>query len=169
MTAEEKLFRIILLGDSGVGKDSIVKRFNNNIFDDNNSSTVGINFSIREMIVNKKDKIKLKLIDTCGQEKYRSLSKAYLKNTDAVLFVFSMNDKDSFYSITEWIKLLDEYNCKENIIKYLVGNNNDLKSEIEGNLIDKFSQENNIPYIKISSRSIIDVDNLFEDLGKKLY
>ena len=75
MTAEEKLFKIILFGDSGVGKDSIIKRFNNNLFDENNASTVGINFSIREMVVNKKDKIKLKLIDTCGQEKYRFYNK----------------------------------------------------------------------------------------------
>ena len=121
------------------------------------------------MIVNKKDKIKLKLIDTCGQEKYRSLTKSYIKNADAVLFVFSKNDKESFYSITEWIKLLDENICKKNIIKYLVGNNIELKPEIEDNLIDKFAKENNMPYMKISGNKKINIDNLFEDLGKKLY
>ncbi len=69
-------FRIITLGDSGVGKTSIIKRYCENKFEDNISSTLGINFSIKEIIIDKKDKIHLKLIDTCGQEKYRSLAKS---------------------------------------------------------------------------------------------
>jgi len=74
-------FIIITLGDSGVGKTSIINRYINNEFNDNNPSTIGMNFSFKKLYINKQ-KIKLKLMDTCGQEKYRSLTKTYLKNAD---------------------------------------------------------------------------------------
>ena len=61
-------------------------------FDNNNSSTLGINYSFKEIKFNNKDKIKLKLVDTAGQEKYKSLTKSYFKNVDVVLFVFNMNE-----------------------------------------------------------------------------
>ena len=100
---EVKNFNIITLGDSGVGKTSIIKRFCENKFDDNNQSTIGINFSKKEITFNKNDKIILKLLDTCGQEKYRSLSKTYYKNAHAALFLFSMNDEESFDTINYFI------------------------------------------------------------------
>ena len=124
MSLNEKVkeFKIITLGDSGVGKTSIIKRFCENKFDDNNQSTIGISFTNKEIIVNKKDKIKLKLIDTCGQEKYRALSTVYFKNTDIVLFIFSMNDQESFDTIKYWMELFKNNNNKEeDIPKYLVG------------------------------------------------
>jgi len=118
-------FKIITLGDSGVGKTSIIKRYCEKKFDDNNQSTIGINFSYKEMNVdkkNKKIKIKLKLIDTCGQEKYKSLSKAYYRNADAALFVFSMNDTDTLDTINGWMESFIDNNDKaEEILKYLVG------------------------------------------------
>ena len=82
------IFKIIALGDSDVGKTSIINRYITGNFTGNVCSTIGSNFSIKELLVNKSQKIKLKLIDTCGQEKYRSLSKSYLRNTDGVFFLF---------------------------------------------------------------------------------
>ena len=67
------VFRIITLGDSGVGKTSIINRYVKNIFNDNNPSTVGVSFAIKELYINKQ-KIRLKLIDTCGQERYKALT-----------------------------------------------------------------------------------------------
>ena len=73
-------------------------------------STVGLTFSFKEIVLNNKKKVKLKLIDTGGQEKYRALSKSYFKNADGVLFVYSINDEDSFNHIKEWITLFNENN-----------------------------------------------------------
>ena len=171
MTKEDiKMFNIITLGDSGVGKTSIINRFIDNIFDNNISSTIGMNFRIKEMIVNEKDKVKLKLTDTCGQEKYRALTKTYLKNADVVLFVFSMDDNDPFNNIAEWIKLFKENNCKEeNAPKYLVGNKSDLKIEVKKSLIDEFAKKNDIPFISTSAKENKCINELFELIGEKLY
>ena len=167
---EIKTFNIITLGDCGVGKTSIINRFINNAFDENISSTVGIHFSKKEMFLSKNDKIILKLVDTTGQEKFRALTRSYFKNAEAVLFVFSMNDKNTFESIIDWIMLFKENNCKEKTIpKYLVGNKNDLEIKVEQNLIDKLVKDINIPFMSISAKDNKFIDKLFEEVGKELY
>ena len=171
MTSKEgiKDFNIITLGDSGVGKTSIIKRFCENKFDDNNQSTIGINFSKKEMTFDKKDKIILKLLDTCGQEKYRSLAKTYYRNAHAALFVFSMNDKESFDKINVWMESFNNSNKGEDIPKYLVGTKNDLKVNIDQTLINEFSKKNNIPFISTSAKENKFINELFEEIGKNLY
>ena len=171
MTKEDvKTFNIITLGDSGVGKTSIINRFIDNTFDNNITSTVGMNFRVKDMIVNKKEKVKLKLMDTCGQEKYRAITKSYLKNADVVLFIFSMADNETFYNIAEWIKLFKENNCKDdNAPKYLVGNKSDLELKVEKSLIDEFTQKNGIPFISTSAKDNKYINKLFEEIGKALY
>ena len=164
-----KDFNIITLGDSGVGKTSIIKRFCENKFDDNNQSTIGINFSKKEMTFDKKDKIILKLLDTCGQEKYRSLAKTYYRNAHAALFVFSMNDKESFDKINVWMESFNNSNKGEDIPKYLVGTKNDLKVNIDQTLINEFSKKNNIPFISTSAKENKFINELFEEINKNLY
>ena len=166
---EIKSFNIITLGDSGVGKTSIINRYIKNEFDENNEATLGIKYSYKEIKFNNKDKIILKLVDTAGQERFRSLAKSFFKNVDAVLFVFSMDDKDSFDTIKDWMELFKDNNSKEDIPKYLVGNKNDIEINVEQNLIDEFVKENNIPYMSISAKTKNNIDELFEDIGKKLY
>jgi len=161
-------YKIITLGDSGVGKTSIIKRFYDNTFDDNSASTIGMNFVIKNLYFNKKE-VRLKLMDTCGQEKYNSLTKSYLKNVDAVFFVFAFNDKDSFESINKWMEMFNE-NCKINEIPHmLIGNKCDLKGEINDSLIDEFIKTNNLEYIKTSAKDNINIKESFEQIGKNLY
>ena len=80
----------------------------------------------------------LRLMDTAGQEKYRAMAKSYYKNAHGVLFVFSMNDKESFDKINEWIEWFKNNNGKgEDVSKYLVGTKNNLEIYVEQNLINK--------------------------------
>ena len=166
---EIKTFSIITLGECGVGKTAIIKRFVDDKFEDYESTT-GVNYSYKEMLINKKDKIILRLVDTTGQEKFRALKKSYFKNADAVLFVFSLDNKDTFYTITDWMELFNNNNNREEFIpKFLVGTKNDLKINVEQNLIDKFVQKYNIPFKSTSSKENKCIDELFEEIGKKLY
>ena len=112
MSKNELEFRIITVGDSGVGKTSIIRRYVHSIYDDDSLSTIGVSFSYKE-VVRGKDKIKLKLVDTAGQEKFKSLTKSYFKNTDVVLFVFALDDKISFNNIKEWIELFIQNNSRD--------------------------------------------------------
>jgi len=167
---EVKTFNIITLGDSGVGKTSIINRYIKNQFYENNVSTLGMNFAYKEIKFNNKGKIILKLMDTAGQEKYKALTKSYFKNVDVVLFVFNINSKDTLDTIKDWMELFKNNNSKyEDIPKYLVGNKNDLEINIEQNLIDEFAKENKLPFISTSAKDNKNIDELFEDIGKKIY
>lgn len=162
-------FRIITLGDCFVGKTSIIRILANENFNSETFSTTGINYSIKEFTMNDNHKIELKVIDTCGQEKYRSLSKSYFKNVDAVLFVFSLNDSESFDNIKQWIELYDTNSSSLMALKYLVGNKNDLEETIDQKLILEFSNENDIPFISTSAKDNSSIQRLFEDIAQKLY
>jgi len=166
---ENLIFKIITLGDSGVGKTSIIKRYANNIFEDNNASSIGINYVTKELFFNKKQKVSLKLIDTCGQERYKSLTRAFLQNTDAVLFVFALNDIESFNNIKEWMTLFYQNNSIKEKPQMLLGNKGDLKSEVDENLINEFAKSNNIKFIKTSAKDDININESFEEMGKILY
>ena len=95
-------FKIITLGNPGVGKTSIIQRFVEDDFNANQLSTLGISYSFKVIKIEEKN-IRLKLIDTGGQEKYRSLAVSYFRHVDVVLFVFDLNNKSSFDSIQYWI------------------------------------------------------------------
>ena len=167
---EMDALKIITLGESGVGKTSIIRRYIHNIFDENNLSTIGLNFSFKEMKVKNGDTINLKVIDTAGQEKYKSLAKSYFKNVDAVLFVFALNKKETFDDIKNWIKLFDENRIKSEIPRYLVGNKSDQNRDINDDLIEQFKNEyQDFKYYETSAKSNDGIDKLFQQLAEDLY
>lgn len=168
---DEITFKIITLGDSGVGKTSIIERYIKGTFQSNNASTLGVNFSFKNLYINGTQKIILKLLDTSGQEKYKSLSKSYFKNADGVLFVFGLNDKDSFDNIKDWMIYFSEHCSIENIPKILVGNKCDLERDkgFDPDLIKEFVGEINIKYFETSAKDDKNINELFEEMGKTLY
>jgi len=177
MSKNEIIFKVITLGDSGVGKTSIIRRYANNIFDESILSTVGIGFVFKDVELQNKKKIKLKLIDTAGQEKFRSLAKSYFKNTDGVLFVYSFDIPESFENLKEWIKLFkDNHNGKNDIPMLLIGNKSDLEIGDEEekiknkNMVTQFLEEyKDIKYYKTSAKDNISINELFQELTEKMY
>ena len=162
--------RVITLGESGVGKTSIIRRYIHNIFDENNLSTIGLNFSFKEVKLKNGKSINIKLIDTAGQEKYKALAKSYFKNVDAVLFVFSLNNQDSFDNMKNWTNLFnDNHNGKEGIPKYLIGNKADEKREVQKNMVDEFLSKNKYKYFETSAKDNNGIDELFQELSEDLY
>ena len=164
-------FKIITLGDCGVGKKSIIKRYVYNNFVENQLTTIGISFSFKEVILKDGTKISLKFINTGGQEKYRALSKSYFKNANGVLFVFSLNDVETFNDLGEWAKQFEENNDGTNFVcKYLVGNKNDLEIKVDQTSIEDFKKDNKFDgYASISVKENDGIDKLFEDMSQILY
>ena len=168
---EENLsFKLITLGNAGVGKTSILQRYLYDKFNINSESTIGIELSYKEIISENNESVTLKIIDTCGQEKYRSLSKSYFKNTDGVLFVFDLSNNESFKEITDWIKLFNEnHNGKEKVPKCLVGSKCDLEKKVTDDKIKEVSQKYNLHYYETSAKDNFNINKLFEDMSKILY
>ena len=166
-------FKVITCGDSEVGKTSIIRRCIYNTFQENKITTIGMDYNLYDIELENGEKIKLGLVDTAGQERYKCLGKGYFQNADGALFVFSHNNKESFENITSWIKIFEDCNKKtgKNIPKYLIGNKNDLEKEIEEEEIENFKTQN--PTFKYKSTSAKkdanQIKELFQELGEDIY
>ena len=172
MEENDLIFRIIQVGDSGVGKTSIFRRYVYETFDENTMSTIGLQFSFKEVELANKKILKLKLLDTAGQEKYKSLSKTFFRNADAALFVFALNKLETFEHINEWVQLFKDNNDKvDKIPKYLIGNKSDLfdEREVDQKLIDDLEKNLGYKYYPTSALNNSNIDSLFKDIAETLF
>ena len=116
--------KVVIIGDTGVGKSSILCRYVFNTFDDNMNSTFGAGFKTKEVPLKSGEKIKLNLWDTAGQERYDSLTKMYFKGAEAAIVVYDITDDLSFEKAKKWVVELEESQMQDSskIITILVGN-----------------------------------------------
>ena len=165
-------YKVITIGDSKVGKTSIIKRFIDNKFYENTLPTLGIFNSQKKITLKNGEEIILKLVDTAGQERYSSLTKHYFRNAHAVLFVFSLDCTDSFNNLVKWINLFNEENPNQKkIVLYLIGNKKDLEKEVDEDKISFFLEDNQQFCYKETSAKEEDnhINELFEEIGEKVY
>ena len=161
---DEIVYKILVLGDSSVGKSSLMMRFADNYYEENNVSTIGIVSKKKDIIINNQ-KIILNIFDTSGQERYHSISKNYIRNSDGIIFVFDLTNGITFDNIKRWLM-----NCEDLIQdfqKIVVGNKLDLENrEVDKERIEKFCGENNLKYFETSARNNINVGRIFKELAK---
>ena len=120
------LFKFVVIGDSGVGKTNIIKRFQSDEFDPNSRSTVGFEFVSKELYILDK-KIKIQIWDTAGQERYKSITSGFYKSSSGILCVFDITKFISFENVDDWIKEA-RLIAGENTPAILIGNKSDLKN-----------------------------------------
>ena len=157
-------FNILLIGDSSAGKASLMLKFTDNKFDEDSSSTTGIEFKDKVIQINNKD-INLHILDTAGQEKYRSITKNFIRKGDGIIFVFDLSNKDSFDNIKDWLITTEEIN--KDYQRILVGNKCDLPCDkIEKEKIEKLSQKYNMEYFETSAKEDINVDLIFNKIAE---
>ena len=126
MTYDEKI-QIIMIGESGVGKTSLIRRYTNNIFNSNHLETIGIEFYNKEEKIDNKI-IQIKFWDTAGQEIFHSLTKNFYRKADGIIIVYDITNKESFESVQDWIKsIYDNIDTYKEIQMILVGNKIDLE------------------------------------------
>ena len=123
------LFKLILIGDSSVGKSNILLKYLKGEFDKNSKATVGVEFGTKNIMINNK-KIKIQIWDTAGQERYRSITSAYYKGAKGALIVYDITRKNTFDNIDKWISDL-KLNGDKNICILIVGNKSDLNEQRE--------------------------------------
>ena len=163
-------FKILLIGDSGVGKSSLLIKGVKNIFLDQFISTIGYEFFYLGYKINNKF-IKLQLWDTCGQERYRSLIKSLYKNSSLTIMVYAINDNSSFNNLEFWLKEI-KLNSQPNIPIFLIGNKNDIENErfVQIKNAKYFFYDYNLQFFMETSAKIGSSSNLlFQEVAKYLY
>ena len=157
----EFLFKILLLGDSGVGKSSIILRYIENNFSQNLMNSIGVDFKLKNIEVKGK-KVKLQVWDTAGQERFRTITTSYYKGAQAIIVVFDITDRDSFEHVKNWMADVDKF-AKEGVLRILSGNKCDLEhmrkiSKDEGK---ELASKYGIQYIETSAKETTNIEELF--------
>ena len=165
----EFLFKLILIGDSSVGKSNILLQYLKGQFDPNSKATVGVEFGTKNIEINNK-KIKIQILDTAGQERYRSITSAYYRGAKGAFIVYDITRKTTFDNIDRWVADL-KANGDDNISIVLIGNKLDLedKREVQKDEGVKKSEEFKTAFMETSALNGDNIDKAFDELIEQIY
>lgn len=164
----DHLFKILVIGDSGVGKSSLISKLCNGKMQDSYVSTIGVDFNVKTMIVDGKI-IKLQIWDTAGQERFKSVTTSYYRGAIGVLIVYDINDKRSFDNIKNWLREVNIH-ASENICKFVIGNKKDkIHREIHISDAIDLAKDIGAKYYETSAKTGGNIEEIFRSVCGNIY
>eukprot|EP01155_Anaeramoeba_flamelloides_P051770 Anaeramoba_flamelloidesc42527_g1_i1.p1 GENE.c42527_g1_i1~~c42527_g1_i1.p1 ORF type:complete len:202 (+),score=38.90 c42527_g1_i1:10-615(+) len=166
MSNSDVQLKLVLLGDSAVGKSSIVLRFCKNQFSDEAEPTIGASFINHDLELEESE-VKLQIWDTAGQERFRTITTAYYRGAMGIILVYDVTNEKSFLNVRNWIKNIETH-ASENVCKMLVANKADLTTErvVDDKRGEELANEYGIPFYGTSAKTNMNVDESFLELTK---
>ncbi|KAJ6843014.1 ras-related protein RABA2a-like [Iris pallida] len=170
--AEEEydyLFKVVLIGDSGVGKSNLLSRFTRNEFCLESKSTIGVEFATRTLQVENRT-IKAQIWDTAGQERYRAITSAYYRGALGALLVYDVTKPTTFENVSRWLKELRDH-ADSNIVITLIGNKTDLKHlrAVASEDAQSFAEKEGLSFIETSALEATNVEKAFQMILAEIY
>ena len=173
------LFKLLLIGNSSVGKSSLLYRFVDNSWDENFVPTIGVDFvriyinniyiqKLKTLEINGK-KVKLQIWDTAGQERFKNITASYYRGGHGVLVVYDITDRESFTNLNSWLIEIEK-NANKNVFKLLIGNKSDLEPQRQVQFDEgkAFAESNGMKFIETSAKTDQKVKEAFETLTKEI-
>jgi Ras-related protein Rab-1A len=162
------LFKLLLIGDSGVGKSCLLLRFADDTYTESYISTIGVDFKIRTIELDGKT-IKLQIWDTAGQERFRTITSSYYRGAHGIIVVYDVTDGESFENVKDWLSEIDRY-ATENVNKLLVGNKCDLESKraVSTDSAKAYADELKIPFLETSAKTAQNVEQAFIRMARDI-
>ncbi len=159
------LVKLLLIGDSGVGKSCMLLQFVNKEFTESFLSTIGIDFKVCTVKLKDETRVKLQIWDTAGQERFRSITRAYYKGSHALIIVYDVTDRGSFNDVHNWIRNVDD-NCNKNICAIIIGNKCDLADSRQVTFEEgkALADHYNVKFYETSAKNGLNIENLFTEL-----
>jgi len=163
------LYKVVLIGDSGVGKSNLLSRFTRDEFNLETKSTIGVEFATRSIQTEGKT-IKAQIWDTAGQERYRAITSAYYRGAVGALLVYDISKYSTFKNVERWLNELRE-NADRNIVIMLVGNKSDLRHlrEVPTEEAKGFAETNKLSFIETSALDATNVELAFQNILTEIY
>ncbi|XP_016580882.2 ras-related protein YPT3 isoform X1 [Capsicum annuum] len=163
------LFKLVLIGDSGVGKSNLLSRFTKNEFNLESKSTIGVEFATKSMNVDGKV-IKAKIWDTAGQERYRAITSAYYRGAVGALLVYDVTRHVTFENVTRWLKELRDH-TDPNIVVMLLGNKSDLRHlvAVSTDEAKSLAEREALYFMETSALEATNVENAFTEVLTQIY
>ena len=167
---EEIVYKVLLLGDSSVGKTCFLLRYCDKSFQDVHLSTIVLDYRLKTITLKNNKNIKLQIWDTAGQDRFRAITKNYYKSANGVLLIYDISNLQTYENVKNWISQIRE-EANPNVIIYLVGNKIDLPKEkrvvnIEDG--EKIAEEFEIKFKEASAKSGTNVNEIFEELVEQI-
>ena len=165
-TSHTYIFRICLLGDSSVGKTSLITRYANGIFKEEYLATIGLDYYTKEEMINNQN-VLIQLWDTAGQERFKALTPNYFKNAEGVILVYDVTNSESFENLKYWIGSIKSNLGENNLLPIIIiGNKIDMDDmrDINKEDAEKFSKENDYKYFEASAKTGEGVDDAIRQL-----
>jgi Ras-related protein Rab-1A len=155
------LFKVLIIGNSGVGKSCLLLRFVDDIFSDNYISTIGVDFKIRQLEVDGTP-IKLQIWDTAGQERFRTITNSYYRGSNGILIVYDITDRESFDHVQKWMKGIDAFGLSD-VCRLLIGNKSDLtqKRVVKEDEGRELARQYGIRFLETSAKISWNIEMMF--------
>lgn len=147
----DSLFKILIIGDSGVGKTSILNRYASDMFNESFISTIGVDFKIKTMNIDGNN-IKMQIWDTAGQERFRTITSSYYRGAHGIIVVFDVSDRESFLDVDIWMREIDNFCVNKKIQKILIGNKIDLERKVSYEEAHFLAMKYGITYLEVSAK-----------------
>eukprot|EP00823_Brevimastigomonas_motovehiculus_P008318 TRINITY_DN7601_c0_g1_i1.p1 TRINITY_DN7601_c0_g1~~TRINITY_DN7601_c0_g1_i1.p1 ORF type:complete len:220 (+),score=11.68 TRINITY_DN7601_c0_g1_i1:53-661(+) len=165
LSSSESLLKIIMVGDSGVGKSCLLKCFMGEPFEQAHNNTIGVDLEMKPMTINDKT-INLQIWDTAGQERFRTITTSYYRSSDAIMLVFDVSEQQSFVNCETWLQDIRLY-AKEKVEIMLLGNKADLLTQrvVEYKTAKEFADKYNMMYMETSAKQDLNVEKAFTKLA----
>ena len=160
------IFKVLLLGNSDVGKSSLILRYVDQTWSDTFVPTIGVDFKVKSLEVENKQ-IKMQIWDTAGQERFRNVISSYFRGSHGIFVIYDITNRDSFKNLENWLQEIEK-NANPNVLKILIGNKNDLEEdrEIKTEEGQAFADRNGMQFIETSAKNNVNVNEAFEALAK---
>ncbi|KAJ9594196.1 hypothetical protein L9F63_014356 [Diploptera punctata] len=160
--------KILIIGESGVGKSSLLLRFTDDNFDPEQALTIGVDFKTKKISIDD-NVVKLAIWDTAGQERFRTLTPSYYRDAQGAILVYDVSNKQTFAKLETWLDELDTYSTKSNIVKMVVGNKIDRENrEVSREEGMRFARRHHTLFIESSAKTRDGVQCAFEELVQKI-
>ena len=167
---EEVVYKVLLLGDSSVGKTCFLLRYCDKSFQDVHLSTIGLDYRLKSMTLKSGKNIKLQIWDTAGQDRFRAITKNYYKGANGIILIYDITNKQTYENVKNWISQIKE-EANPNVIIYLVGNKIDVPDEQRMVQIEegqKIADEFNLPFKEASAKDGRNVNEIFQELLEEI-
>ncbi len=160
--------KLLMIGDSGVGKTCLLLRYANDSFSPTFITTIGIDFKIKNIEIDNK-RVKLQIWDTAGQERFRTITTSYFRGAQGIVLVYDVTDRRSFESIRNWISQIQQH-ADVHVNKILVGNKCDMLDEkvVSTEEGKKLAEEFNMEFWEASAKNDVNVEQSFHSIAKSV-
>jgi len=164
----DMLFKLLLIGDSGVGKTCILFRFSDDAFNTTFISTIGIDFKIKTIELKGK-KIKLQIWDTAGQERFHTITTSYYRGAMGIMLVYDITNQKSYENIAKWLRNIDEH-ANEDVEKMILGNKCDMEDSrvVPKERGDAIAREHGIKFMETSAKNNVNIERAFHELAEAI-